>query len=184
MQGRVAVDVHGVQVTLCCQQDLSDVNTARKSSPVQTNVLLLEGKRTEQRLFKTLWLRDLTFLSSAPAAFNVWLPSPRCSFCLGMPGWTGKPWSSQGGSSHSIQLCTPSTGRLHTRQSITFPTHTQTARLSLSHKPIWINPGKVTDMNKHAGKGWKLSFPSPNRQESYCASQGCKIKEKKSTARN
>lgn len=44
VQGRVPVDVHGVQVTLCCQQDLSYVNTARKSSPVQTNVFLLEGK--------------------------------------------------------------------------------------------------------------------------------------------
>lgn len=43
---------------------------------------------------------------------------------------------------------------------------------------------EVTDMNKHAGKGWKLSFPSPYIQESYCASQGCKIKKKKSTAGN
>lgn len=63
-------------------------------------------------------------------------------------------------------------------------THTDSSSVSKPQNNLDQSRKEVTDVNKHAGKGWKLSFPSPNSQESYCASQGCKIKEKKSTARN
>lgn len=43
VQGRVPVDVHGVQVAPGGQQDLGYVHAAREGGPVQANVLLLEG---------------------------------------------------------------------------------------------------------------------------------------------
>lgn len=63
-------------------------------------------------------------------------------------------------------------------------THTDSSSVSEPQTNLDQSRKEVTDMNKHAGKGWMLSLPSPNSQQSYCASQGCKIKEKKSTARN
>lgn len=176
VQGRVPVDVHGVQVTLCCQQDLSYVNTARKSSPVQTNVFLLEGKKRERRLFKTPWLWGfLPQLCTCSVQCVAAIPT-----LLWLAGNARVDRETSEQPNREFSLHPP----LHTKNGEVahkaihhLPyTHTDSSSVSEPQTNLDQSRKEVTDMNKHPGKGWMLSFPSSNSQKSHCASQGCKIK--------
>lgn len=80
---------------------------------------------------------------------------------------------------------------LHTKAIHHLPyTHTHSSSVSKPQTNLHQSRKEVTDMNKHAGKGWKLSFPSPSSQESFVPPRAAKlrrkraqqeIKEKKST---
>lgn len=80
---------------------------------------------------------------------------------------------------------------LHTKAIHHLPyTHTDSSSVSKPQTNLHQSRKEVTDMNKHAGKGWKLSFPSPSSQQSFVPPRAAKlrrkraqqeIKEKKST---
>lgn len=129
---------------------------------MQTNIFLLEGKKTEQRLFSAL--KSYRFGTPPPLGLHLQhstcgLQSPalHCSSWLGLPG---RSPCRQAGSAHSSCLRTPKMGRLHTNGSIACLRHAGKSHLGATKQSGSIH--KRGD--RHEQTCWKrleAALPQP-----------------------